>query len=120
MAKYFTIFSDKFAKSNGVTEIAKGCFPYELWHDIKDIRNCTTFPPYDSFRSSLMRPSLAHFEEFVAIVEQKIVLGQISNNRLEKRFILYNIQYTIYFKPFATFDKWPLIIYLVIYLKCLA
>lgn len=83
---YYSYFcySDKFARSNEVEEMEKATFPYEYWSDILDIRNCSSFPSYEHFRSSLMRPNATFCDEFVEIVEKEIALGRVESIRFEK------------------------------------
>ena len=46
---------ETFAKSNDVEEVSKAIFPYELWEDISQIAECTSFPPLEMFKSSLTK-----------------------------------------------------------------
>ena len=44
---------EEFGLSNGITDVSKSIFPYELWSDITQIAQCTTFPAFKCFESSL-------------------------------------------------------------------
>ena len=77
--KLISFILGKFAKSNKIEELEKGTFPYELWTNIEDIRKCETFPSYEKFASSLMKPDKGHVDELVEIIKSRIQSGQLQS-----------------------------------------
>ena len=46
---------DDFAKSCAVEELAKTVYPYEKWYGPEEIVQCSSFPPFADFKSSLSK-----------------------------------------------------------------
>lgn len=61
-------------------EICKATFPYELYHEIGEIRDASAFPGYSKFRSSLLKADPEHVKEFAEIVRAEIEKGSITND----------------------------------------
>ena len=68
---------EKFARSNGIHDIKKGIYPYELYEDVKQLKNATTFPAFETFKSSLKNSFDKSFlSELKDICHQKFSSGE--------------------------------------------
>lgn len=66
---------ENFAKSVGVSESAKLCYPYELYQSVEELENVRFFPSYEDFENSLYFPTETHIKKMNEIIEKKMKEG---------------------------------------------
>ena len=83
---------ENFAKSCGITEIAKTIFPYELYAEVSELKNATQFPHYKHFTSSLKFTfNEIYFKELADTIEEKFCKSEW--DQVRQIFEYYNIEY---------------------------
>ena len=66
---------ENFAKSVGVSESAKLCYPYELYQSVEELENVRFFPSYEDFENTLYFPTETHINKMNEIIEKKMKEG---------------------------------------------
>ena len=80
---------EAFARSCGVKDISKSCFPYEYFKDPNELKACFYFPAYRHFRTVLSKSSPKFVEEFSRLVQAKI---SVENWDLQDIRRFYNLE----------------------------
>ena len=71
----FKMSLENFAKSVGVSNSSKLCYPYELYESVEQIKNTKFFPSYEDFQNTLYLPTDTNIHTMNKIIAEKISSG---------------------------------------------